>query len=69
MNDFTALNDESWASGGADSCAEEDEAFEHCYSKAWDIVLKEMPKEDRDYQQKIAEKIAYDLLGEIYNED
>jgi len=25
MNDFTALNDESWASGGADSMAEEEE--------------------------------------------
>tara|TARA_R110001592_G_scaffold235370_1_gene493408 strand:+ start:880 stop:1083 length:204 start_codon:yes stop_codon:yes gene_type:complete len=64
-NDFTALNDESWASGGPDSCAEEDEALELCYSKAWDIVLKEMPEEDRDFQQKIAEEIALDLLGEM----
>ena len=63
MNDFTALNDESWASGGADSWADEDQALEKCYDEAWEIVIKEMPDESEAVQQRLAEEIALDLLG------
>tara|TARA_R100001143_G_C3347489_1_gene127638 strand:+ start:1183 stop:1386 length:204 start_codon:yes stop_codon:yes gene_type:complete len=65
MNDFTALNDESWASGGPDSLADEDQALEKCYAEAWEIVIKEMPDESEAVQQRLAEEIALDLLGEI----
>ena len=63
MNDFTALNDESWASGGPDSWADEDQALEKCYAEAWEIVIKEMPDESEAVQQRLAEEIALDLLG------
>ena len=65
MNDFTALNDESWASGGADSWADEDQALEKCYAEAWEIVIKEMPDESEAVQQRLAEEKAHQLLEDM----
>ena len=65
MNDFTALNDESWASGGADSRADDDQAFEKCYAEAWEIVIKEMPDESEAVQQRLAEEKAHQLLEDM----